>query len=76
MKAFVCLHYVYMSIKIGDICYYDRIKKIDNMHRIVTILHNNKEYSLFETEFKKCFISLTKYRKRKLEKIINDNFLF
>ncbi len=76
MKAFVCIHYVYMSIKIGDICYYDSENLIDNMHIIVTILHNNKKYHLFKSEFNNCFISLSEYRKIKLDKIINNKFLF
>lgn len=69
MKAFVCVHYVYMAIKIGDICYYIETKKIDNMHSMVTISLKNKKYVLFESEFKNCFISLSEYRKIKLDKL-------
>lgn len=76
MKAFVCIGYVYSSIKKGDTCYYIRKKNIDHMHTIITFLHNNEEYYVFESEFNNCFISLSEYRKIKLDKIINNKFLF
>lgn len=69
MKAFVCTRYVYMAINIGDICYYEGIKKIDSMHNMVTISYNNEKYVLFESEFKQCFVSLSEHRKQKLKKL-------
>jgi len=71
MKIYICIYPPYSEFFIGAKCYFVKEKLVDNMHKMITILFNNKKYYLFDSEFKNTFISICEYRKIKLEKLKN-----